>query len=377
MHDPGKFSADSEQHLTFCGVMLHVRIEPFKPQQIPQVILQFAPMPRINRHMPKILPLNATGLDEAARLLRMGGLVAFPTETVYGLGADATDDTAAARIFEAKQRPSFNPLIAHLSSTSAVWKHAEESKRADVLADKFWPGALTMVLPRRMNSKLSLLVSAGLPSVAIRVPAHGGARDLLRLTGRPVAAPSANRSGRISPTTAEHVADSLGDAVDLILDGGPCRIGVESTIVDLTGDRVTLLRPGGVPLEALEEAIGQSIDIAEHAFTEDEDDDAPAPLSPGLLSSHYAPRAAVRFNAEQARTGEAFLAFGPAANGETENSLNLSPAGDLREAAANLFAMLHRLDATGASSIAVAAIPETGLGRAINDRLRRAAAPRT
>ncbi|WP_425405254.1 L-threonylcarbamoyladenylate synthase [Hwanghaeella sp.] len=322
--------------------------------------------------MPKILPLDSTGLDEAARLIRAGGLVAFPTETVYGLGADATNDTAVARIFEAKQRPSFNPLIVHSPSISEVWKYAAESPRAHALADAFWPGALTMVLPRKPRTKLSLLVSAGLPSVAIRVPAHGGARDLLRLSGRPIAAPSANRSGRISPTTAQHVAESLGDAVDLILDGGPCRIGVESTIIDVTGDRVALLRPGGVPLEALENTVGQSIDMPEHAYTESSDDDVPAPISPGLLSSHYAPRAAVRLNARKPATGEAFLGFGPGA----EADLNLSPSGDLREAAANLFAMLHELDATGAEAIAVAPIPESGLGRAINDRLRRAAAPR-
>lgn len=348
--------------------MLHLRRSPFKTA----FFLQFARLPRINRRMPKILPLDSTGLDEAARLIRAGGLVAFPTETVYGLGADATNDTAVARIFEAKQRPSFNPLIVHSPSISEVWKYAAESPRAHALADAFWPGALTMVLPRKPRTKLSLLVSAGLPSVAIRVPAHGGARDLLRLSGRPIAAPSANRSGRISPTTAQHVAESLGDAVDLILDGGPCRIGVESTIIDVTGDRVALLRPGGVPLEALENAIGQSIDMPEHAYTESSDDDAPAPISPGLLSSHYAPRAAVRLNARKPAAGEAFLGFGPGAAAD----LNLSPSGDLREAAANLFAMLHELDATGAEAIAVAPIPESGLGRAINDRLRRAAAPR-
>jgi len=348
--------------------MLHLRRLAFKKV----LILQFARAPRINRRMPVILPLDSAGLDEAARLIRAGGLVAFPTETVYGLGADATNDTAVARIFEAKQRPNFNPLIVHSPSVSEVWKYAADSRRAHALADAFWPGALTMVLPRKPNTKLSLLVSAGLPSVAIRVPAHGGARDLLRLSGRPIAAPSANRSGRISPTTAQHVAESLGDAVDLILDGGPCRIGVESTIIDLTGERVIQLRPGGVPLEALEEAVGQSIEAAEHAFSEAEGGETPAPLSPGLLSSHYAPRAAVRLNAKAARAGEVYLAFGPEIGGEE----NLSPTGDLREAAANLFAMLHRLDATGAGAIAVAPIPETGLGRAINDRLRRAAAPR-
>lgn len=354
--------------------MLHLRRLAFKKV----LILQFPRAPRINRRMPAILPLDSDGLDEAARLIRAGGLVAFPTETVYGLGADATNDTAVARIFEAKQRPSFNPLIVHSPSISEVWKYAAESRRAHALADAFWPGALTMVLPRRQNTKLSLLVSAGLPSVAIRVPAHGGARDLLRLSGRPIAAPSANRSGRISPTTAQHVAESLGDAVDLILDGGPCRIGVESTIIDLTGERVIQLRPGGVPLEALEEAAGQNIEAADHAFSESADADTPAPLSPGLLSSHYAPRAAVRLNAGKAGAGEVYLAFGPDAYRDEAGSevANLSPAGDLREAAANLFAMLHHLDATGAGAIAVAPIPETGLGRAINDRLRRAAAPR-
>lgn len=324
--------------------------------------------------MPKILPLDSAGLDEAARLIRAGGLVAFPTETVYGLGADATNDTAVARIFEAKERPSFNPLIVHSPSISEVWKYAESNRRAEALADKFWPGALTMVLPRKQKAKLSLLVSAGLPSVAIRVPAHAGARDLLRLSGRPIAAPSANRSGRISPTTAQHVAESLGDAVDLILDGGPCRIGVESTIIDVTGDRVALLRPGGVSLEAIEEAVGDAVDVPEHAFPSEsgQTGETPAPVSPGLLSSHYAPRAAVRLNADGAGADEAYLGFG----GSTDAALDLSPSGDLREAAANLFAMLHQLDAAGVSGIAVAPIPETGLGRAINDRLRRAAAPR-
>jgi len=352
--------------------MLHLRRTGFKTA----LILQFAPVPRINRRMPKILPLDTAGLHEAARLIRSGGLVAFPTETVYGLGADATNDSAVARIFEAKQRPVFNPLIVHSPTSPEVWKYAQDSRRAHALADAFWPGAMTMVLPRKAKNNLSLLVSAGLPSVAMRVPAHAGARDLLRLSGRPIAAPSANRSGRISPTTAQHVAESLGDAVDLILDGGPCRIGVESTIIDVTGERVVLLRPGGVPLEALEEAIGQSIEVAEHSFDMGGDGgdggDAPAPLSPGLLSSHYAPRAAVRLNAAAADDGEVYLAFGPGPAGD----LNLSPSGDLREAAANLFAMLHRLDATGAAAIAIAPVPETGLGRAINDRLRRAAAPR-
>lgn len=311
-----------------------------------------------------ITPLEQAGLDRAARLLRNGGLVAFPTETVYGLGADATDDRAVARIFEAKGRPTFNPLIVHLPTLSEVEKTVAMPPLAYRLADAFWPGALTLVLNRKQRTGLSRLVSAGLETVAVRVPAHGGARDLLRLVGRPVAAPSANTSGRLSPTEARHVADSLADNIDLILDGGPCRVGLESTVVDATGDVPILLRPGGVPSEALEAIAGTPLATA---------GDTDAPASPGMLASHYAPGLPIRLDATDAGSGEALLGFGNPTNNETAN---LSPAGDLVEAAANLFRLLHDLDDPARyRGIAVVPIPEMGLGRAINDRLRRAATP--
>ncbi len=318
--------------------------------------------------MVKILPINDDALDEAAAVLRAGGLVAFPTETVYGLGADATDSTAVARIFEAKKRPSFNPLICHFPTLHKAWERVAADPRAHRLASEFWPGALTMVLPMRPDSGLSPLVSAGLPTAAVRVPADPRAQALLARCMRPVAAPSANRSGAISPTTARHVADSLGDAVDLILDGGPCPVGVESTILDLTGAETVLLRPGGVPEEDLSACLGTPVTPTAATAKERE-----ALKSPGLMRSHYAPNAAVRLNAAFPGDDEVYLAFGPDA---PAGALNLSERGDLREAAANLFAHLHALDTADAATIAVAPIPETGLGRAINDRLRRAAAPR-
>lgn len=310
---------------------------------------------------PDITALDTSGLDRAARLLRRGGLVAFPTETVYGLGADATDDRAVARIFEAKGRPSFNPLIVHVPDLAAAAKHVEMTPLADRLADRFWPGPLTLVLRRKPGCKLSRLVSAGLETVAVRVPAHGGARDLLRLADRPIAAPSANASGRLSPTEATHVADSLGRRVDLILDGGPCSVGLESTVIDATGDTPVLLRPGGVSADEIEALIGRRIPRA----TEEET----APASPGMLLSHYAPGLPLRLNADRAEPGEVLLGFGPGSSVPT-----LSATGDLIEAAANLFRMLHDLDDPAAHrGIAVAPIPEHGLGLAINDRLRRAA----
>lgn len=303
-------------------------------------------------------------IDQAAALLRAGRLVAFPTETVYGLGGAATDDTAVARIFEAKGRPSFNPLIVHLPDLAAAEGWAVFDARARRLADAFWPGPLTMVLPRRDDAGLSRLVSAGLPSVAIRVPAHPLAQALLRAAGVPVAAPSANRSGGISPTRAEHVAASLGERVDMILDGGPCAVGLESTVVDLTGPRAVLLRPGGVTPEQLAQALGEPVVSGA--------DDPAAPKSPGQLLSHYAPDRPVRLNAQGVKPGEALLGYGPA----PAATLNLSEGGNLVEAAANLFAFLHALDRAPFTGIAVMPIPEEGLGLAINDRLRRAAAPR-
>ena len=300
---------------------------------------------------------------EAARLLRAGELVAFPTETVYGLGADATNDRAAAGIFAAKNRPDFNPLIVHLAGIDDVSDHAAWSEPARRLADAFWPGALTLVLPRLPDCRLSLLVSAGLDTVALRVPAHDVARRLLRATDRPVAGPSANPSGRISPTTAQHVAEGLGDKVAMILDAGPCPLGLESTVVGFDDERPMLLRPGGVTAEDIEAVVGPLGSPAP----------ADRPNAPGQLASHYAPTAPVRLDAWQAEAGELLLGFGPDAPADA--ALNLSVAGDLREAAANLFAMLRQLDAERPAGIVVMPVPEIGLGRAINDRLRRAAAP--
>ena len=310
---------------------------------------------------PRIVEADAAGLADAARLIRSGDLVAFPTETVYGLGADATNDSAVARIFAAKGRPTFNPLIVHIADVAAARRLVRWSDLADRLAAQFWPGALTLVLERATDCPLSLLVSAGLPSVAIRVPAHGIATALITAAGCPIAAPSANASGAMSPTTAAHVAASLGDKVPLIVDGGPCRVGLESTVIDLTGDSPILLRPGGVALEAIEAVIGRSIPSAL--------DDEEHPKSPGMLARHYAPRAVLRLDAASAEPGETLLGFGPDA---PAGAVNLSISGDLEEAAANLFALMHSLDET-ASRIAVMPIPDTGLGRAINDRLRRAA----
>ncbi|MDD9903385.1 MAG: L-threonylcarbamoyladenylate synthase [Rhodospirillaceae bacterium] len=314
--------------------------------------------------MPSILPLTPENTEKAATALRAGELVAFPTETVYGLGADATNDKAVAKIYEAKNRPSFNPLIVHLPDVDGVRRLAEFSPLADRLAAKFWPGAISFVLPRKPGCPLSKLVSAGLPTFAARVPAKKSARDLLRAAGIPVAGPSANRSGRISPTQAAHVASDLGDRVSIILDDGPCAVGVESTVLDVTGGTPTILRPGGVTQEDIEATLGQPIAVA----SSNED----SPKSPGMLLSHYAPRLPVRLNATGPNDGEAYLGFG----GSTGAEMNLSVRGDLTEAAANLFAFLHELDEPRWSGIAVAAIPEVGLGRAINDRLRRAAAPR-
>lgn len=309
------------------------------------------------------LQADEVGLARAAALLGAGALVAFPTETVYGLGADARDGAAVARVYEAKGRPGFNPLIVHVPTPEAARALAEFSDAALALARAFWPGPLTLVLPIRQAAGLSPLVTAGLSTVALRVPGAGLARDLLVRAGFPVAAPSANPSGRISPTAAAHVLAGLGGRIEAVLDGGATEVGLESTIVGFTPAPV-LLRPGGLPVEALEAALGAPLAVLASAS-------ADAPSAPGQLSSHYAPRARLRLNASQARAGERLLGFGAVAG-----ELNLSPSGDLREAAANLFGMLHRLDAEGDAPIAVAPIPRTGLGRAINDRLRRAAAPR-
>jgi len=308
------------------------------------------------------------GIDAAVQHLRNGRLVAFPTETVYGLGGDATSDLSVTRIFAAKERPRFNPLIIHLPDVAAVRTHVVFDDRAKRLADLFWPGALTLVLPRQPDCRVSLLASAGLDSLAVRIPAHPLAQQLLRAVGRPIAAPSANRSGRVSPTLAAHVRDELGDRVSLILDGGPCRVGVESTVLDLTGEMACLLRPGGLAQAAIEAAIGPIMRAQPIA-------DGAVRLGPGMMTSHYAPGLPVRLDAIDRRPGEAFLAFGPPPAGIVPD-LQLSLQGDTAEAAQRLFAALRALDRPEFTGIAIMPVPDAGLGAAINDRLRRAAAPR-
>ncbi len=307
-------------------------------------------------------------IKDAARCLAAGGLVAFPTETVYGLGADAGNSEAVARLYAAKGRPAFNPLIAHVADLAAARRQAVFDPAAERLAAAFWPGPLTLVLPKAPGCTVSDLALAGLDSVAVRLPAHPVAQALLAAFGGPVVAPSANRSGHVSPTNAAHVLGDLRGRIDLVLDGGPCAVGVESTIVSCLGEP-TLLRPGGLPRADIERVLGRPLALAATPVDDD------APLAPGMLSSHYAPKARLRLNAGRAKEGEALLAFGPAPahHGLT---LNLSPTGDLIEAAANLFSHLRSLDASGAASIAVMTIPHDGLGEAINDRLARAAAPR-
>ncbi|MGD9803792.1 MAG: L-threonylcarbamoyladenylate synthase [Hyphomicrobiaceae bacterium] len=314
-------------------------------------------------------PTPAT-IQDAAALLRAGHLVAFPTETVYGLGADATQGRAVAAIYEAKGRPRFNPLISHVSDLVAADAIAEITGLARRLAEAFWPGPLTLVLPHRAGSPIASLVTAGLDTVAVRIPSHPVALDLLRAVGRPVAAPSANRSGHVSATTAAHVVADLGERVAMIVDDGPTVHGIESTILDVTSaDAPILLRPGAVTSEAIAEVIGRMPMRAQKSA-------GAQPTSPGQLESHYAPALPVRLGATNPRDGEALLAFGPYAPAYDGPLLNLSPRGDLGEAAANLFAALRRLDRSGATGLAVMPIPEHGLGAAINDRLRRAAAPR-
>ena len=312
----------------------------------------------------RIEPATPLSVAAAGARLRAGQLVAFATETVYGLGGDATNDRAVAAIFAAKGRPSFNPLIAHVADFDQVETLVQVDDRARALMARFWPGPLTLVLPRAAHSPISLLASAGLDTIAIRMPDHDVARAIIRAAGCPIAAPSANRSGAVSPTTAAHVAESLGERAGLIIDGGPCRVGVESTVLDLSTPTPTLLRPGGITADQIKAVLGQQPQSAQA--------DASAPKSPGMLESHYAPTLAVRLNAAHARAGEALLGFGA-----MDCTLNLSPAGDLEEAAAHLFAMMRALDRAPFTTLAVAPIPEHGLGAAINDRLRRAAAPRS
>lgn len=294
----------------------------------------------------------------------------MPTETVYGLAADATNDLAVARVFEAKGRPEFNPLIIHVAGPDAADEHAVFSPLARLLADAFWPGPLSLVLPRRPESTVSLLATAGLDTIAMRAPDHPLARALLSACGRPLAAPSANRSGSISPTRVEHVRSGLTDKVDMVLDGGPCPVGLESTILKVSGDDIVLLRPGGLTAEAIERVAGRKVRrLGGNSGIE----------APGMLSSHYAPRARLRLNVEAPAPDEAYLAFGPAPENHPY-TLNLSEDGDLREAAANLFAHLRAadtlVDKLGLAGIAAAPAPMEGLGEAICDRLARAAAPR-
>lgn len=314
-------------------------------------------------------PIASAGpeaIARAAELLRNGGLVAFPTETVYGLGADATNDAAVARVFRVKGRPPRNPLIVHIPDDSAAEELAIFDDRAHRLARRFWPGALTLVLPRNPDSRLANAVAAGLGTVALRAPNHPVALDLLRQARVPLAAPSANISGRVSPTDAAHVATDLDGDVDLILDAGPCRVGIESTVVALEPGSARLLRPGGVPKIEVEELLGVPLTGPPGG----------TPQGPGMLASHYAPRATLRLEALSIVPGEVLLAFGPDPPAGAEVVRNLSPSGDLAEAAAGLYAALRELDAGGVQTIAVTPIPDTGLGVAINDRLRRAAAPR-
>jgi L-threonylcarbamoyladenylate synthase len=316
-----------------------------------------------------------TAAEPAARVLRAGGLVAFPTETVYGLGADATNAEAVARLYEAKGRPSFNPLIAHVIDAAAALALAHFDHAAERLAEAFWPGPLTLVLPRRADCPVAELATAGLDTIAVRVPSHPVARAILAAVGRPLVAPSANRSGHVSPTTAQHVLADLRGRIELIVDGGQTPMGLESTIVACL-DTAILLRPGALPRTQLERVVPLSEPTPAAGSSTRNDQ---APVAPGQLASHYAPRARLRLNAQNVQAGEALLAFGPlAAEGADRAALvlNLSARGDLIEAAANLFSHLRALDAAGAATIAVMPVPHAGLGEAINDRLARAAAPR-
>ena len=329
--------------------------------------------------MTRIVSPTNEAIAQAATILKNGGLVAMPTETVYGLAANALDGAAVAKIFEAKGRPQFNPLISHVASAVQAAEFAIFDERARTVAHHFWPGPLTLVLPRKAGGGISELACAGLPTVAIRVPSHPVAQKLLKAAGIPLAAPSANRSGALSPTTPVHVADSLGDAVDMILAAGACAVGLESTVLDLTGAAPVILRPGAITAQDIERVLNVAVAYEAH--------DTQTPKSPGQLLRHYKPETLVRLNAIDVQPGEALLAFGSikfmgikggaggAAKDLPESMFrNLSEEGDLHKAAANLFAMLKELDRPEHTGIAVMAIPQTGLGIAINDRLRRAAA---
>jgi L-threonylcarbamoyladenylate synthase len=320
-----------------------------------------------------VVPATPEAIAAAADAIRRGDLVAFPTETVYGLGADATNSRAVARVFEAKGRPRFNPLIAHVADIAAAERIAYFPAKARKLAEAFWPGPLTLVLRRRPAGKISDFVTVGLETIAVRVPDHPVALALLAAAGVPIAAPSANRSGHVSPTLARHVQADLGDAPAFILDGGPTAHGLESTILDASQDQIVQLRAGAIPAERIEAVLSHPIIRASKTVDAASGE---AMIAPGQLASHYAPGAPLRLDATATRPGEALLAFGPAPPPCTGATLNLSPSSDIVEAAANLFAALRTLDNTHPAAIAVMPIPETGLGEAINDRLRRGAAPR-
>ena len=323
----------------------------------------------------ELIEAGGQAVERAARTLAAGGLVAFPTETVYGLGADATNGAAVARLYDAKGRPSFNPLIAHVSDPAGARRLAHFEDAAERLAAAFWPGPLTLVLPKRADCPVSELATAGLDTIAVRMPDHPVARDILLALGRSVVAPSANRSGHVSPTTAQHVLADLRGRIELIIDGGPAPVGLESTIVACLGHPM-LLRPGALPRADIERIVPLAEPPPGSAPSPDDEE---AVLAPGQLASHYAPRARLRLDAQSVEPGEALLAFGPApaaGAGQARAALNLSQTGDLIEAAANLFSHLRALDGRGAATIAVMPVPHDGLGEAINDRLRRAAAPR-
>jgi len=309
----------------------------------------------------RVIPADEAGIAEAVSLIRRGQPVAVPTETVYGLAADASWDQAVAAIYAAKRRPAFNPLIVHVGDLTMAAEIASLPPLALRLAESFWPGPLTMVLKRRDDARIARLATAGLPTVALRMPAHPVIRALIGATGKPLAAPSANASGAISATRAEHVAHSLAGRVPLVLDGGATEVGIESTIIAIEADRLRLLRPGGLTVDALEAVAGAPIEVGAGDAIE----------APGQLSSHYAPGKPLRLGAVRAEPGEFLIGFG-----EIAGATSLSPRGDLVEAAARLFDLLHRADASDARGIAIAPVPDVGLGRAINDRLKRAAAPR-
>lgn len=328
--------------------------------------------PTAERRSTRLLAADAAGIAEGARLLAAGALVAFPTETVYGLGADAADARAVARLYAAKERPQFNPLIAHVTGIDAASAAGQFNESARRLAEQFWPGPLTLVVTVQPNCPVCELARAGLDTVALRVPGHPAAQALLQAFGRPVVAPSANRSGHVSPTKAEHVLADLRGRIDAVLDAGATPLGIESTIIDCSGERPVLLRPGTIARDTIQLALG-------FPLTDAMSDGGDAPKAPGQLPSHYATRAKLRLDVKDVRPGEALLAFGPerpAGAAGAAHVLDLSPNGDLVEAAANLFAHLRALDATKTEAIAVAPIPATGLGEAIRDRLLRAAAPR-